>query len=196
MAVSKRLRYEVLRRDNHACRYCGGAAPDVKLVIDHVVPVWLGGTDDPTNLVTACEPCNTGKSSASPDAPVVADVSRDAWRWAVARKAAADLMLVELEAVQAYRKAFTDVWGDWKTPAGEGVPRPDDWQTTIDRFCDAGLPREVMVDAVLIAMNNTTLPLARVFRYFCGIAWRRLEQMDKLTRELVDAALAINAGEA
>ncbi|MEU5976310.1 hypothetical protein [Streptomyces sp. NPDC047315] len=25
MAVSKRLRYEILRRDNHACRYCGAA---------------------------------------------------------------------------------------------------------------------------------------------------------------------------
>lgn len=23
MAISKRLRYEILRRDNHACRYCG-----------------------------------------------------------------------------------------------------------------------------------------------------------------------------
>ena len=31
MAVSKRLRFEILRRDNHACRYCGQMAPDVKL---------------------------------------------------------------------------------------------------------------------------------------------------------------------
>ena len=28
MAVSKRLRYEILRRDNHTCRYCGASAPD------------------------------------------------------------------------------------------------------------------------------------------------------------------------
>ena len=41
MAVSKRLRYEILRRDNHTCRYCGESAPDVKLTIDHVVPVSL-----------------------------------------------------------------------------------------------------------------------------------------------------------
>jgi 5-methylcytosine-specific restriction endonuclease McrA len=39
MAVSKRTRYEVLRRDNHACRYCGGIAPDVILTVDHVTPV-------------------------------------------------------------------------------------------------------------------------------------------------------------
>ena len=39
MAVTKRTRYEVLRRDGHACRYCGQMAPDVKLAVDHVVPV-------------------------------------------------------------------------------------------------------------------------------------------------------------
>ncbi|MFF0777048.1 HNH endonuclease [Streptomyces sp. NPDC003720] len=63
MAVSKRLRYEILRRDNHTCRYCGASAPDVPLRIDHVTPVALGGTDHPSNLVTSCEPCNNGKSS-------------------------------------------------------------------------------------------------------------------------------------
>lgn len=26
MSVSKRLRFEILRRDNHACRYCGATA--------------------------------------------------------------------------------------------------------------------------------------------------------------------------
>lgn len=41
MSVSKRLRFEVLRRDNHTCRYCGSSAPEVKLTIDHVVPVAL-----------------------------------------------------------------------------------------------------------------------------------------------------------
>lgn len=63
MAVSKRLRYEVLRRDSHTCRYCGASAPDVLLRVDHVTPVALGGTDTPENLVTACDPCNSGKSS-------------------------------------------------------------------------------------------------------------------------------------
>ncbi len=76
MAVSKRLRYEILRRDNHTCRYCGAAAPDVPLRVDHVTPVALGGSDKPENLVTSCEPCNSGKSSTIPGivAPVRAGV--------------------------------------------------------------------------------------------------------------------------
>lgn len=65
MPVTKRVRFEVLRRDNHTCHYCGARAPEV--AIDHVVPVALGGSDNPENLVAACAPCNSGKSSATPD---------------------------------------------------------------------------------------------------------------------------------
>ena len=82
MAVSKRLRYEILRRDNHACRYCGATAPDVKLNVDHVIPQALGGTDKPDNLVTACADCNSGKTSSMPNAMPVADVKQDAFRQA------------------------------------------------------------------------------------------------------------------
>jgi hypothetical protein len=64
MAVSKRLRYEILRRDRYTCRYCGASAPDAPLRVDHVTPVALGGTNHPSNLVAACEPCNSGKTSS------------------------------------------------------------------------------------------------------------------------------------
>ncbi|MYS16585.1 HNH endonuclease [Streptomyces sp. SID4982] len=83
MAVSKRLRYEILRRDNHACRYCGATAPDVKLNVDHVIPQALGGTDKPDNLVTACADCNSGKTSSLPGADPVMDVDQNHFRQAV-----------------------------------------------------------------------------------------------------------------
>lgn len=67
MAVSRRLRFEVLRRDGHACRYCGRTAPEVQLTIDHVMPVALGGHDDLANLAAACSECNSGKGSTSLD---------------------------------------------------------------------------------------------------------------------------------
>lgn len=34
MAVSKRTRFEVLRRDGHRCRYCGAGAEDAALTVD------------------------------------------------------------------------------------------------------------------------------------------------------------------
>jgi hypothetical protein len=90
MAVSKRLRYEILRRDNHACRYCGATAPGVKLNVDHVIPQALGGSDKPTNLVTACSPCNSGKTSSLPNAQPVADVDQETFRQAAKLKQEAE----------------------------------------------------------------------------------------------------------
>lgn len=89
MAVSQRLRYEILRRDNHACRYCGATAPGVKLNVDHVIPTSLGGSDKPDNLVSACAECNGGKTSSMPNAMTVQDVSQDAFRQAAELKPAA-----------------------------------------------------------------------------------------------------------
>lgn len=61
--LSKSIRFDVLNRDNFTCQYCGKSAPDVRLEVDHIKPVSKGGTDDLSNLVTACEACNKGKSN-------------------------------------------------------------------------------------------------------------------------------------
>lgn len=112
MAVSKRLRYEILRRDNHACRYCGATAPDVPLTIDHVVPTALGGSDDPSNLVAACRDCNSGKTSSSPDQPVVTDVTADQLRWAAAMKAAAEAQAAKRDREFDFVSFLGQMWLD------------------------------------------------------------------------------------
>lgn len=61
MALSKRLRFEVFKRDSFTCQYCGRKAPDVILHVDHVDPKSGGGSDDLLNLVTSCLDCNSGK---------------------------------------------------------------------------------------------------------------------------------------
>lgn len=73
MAVkSKRLRFEVLKRDGFMCHYCGRRAPEVVLHVDHIVPESEGGEDTLENLVTACEECNLGKSNKRLDSPLPA----------------------------------------------------------------------------------------------------------------------------
>lgn len=62
MALSVRTRFEIFKRDDYTCRYCGRKSPDVVLEVDHVVPQCDGGNDDPMNLVTACWDCNRGKA--------------------------------------------------------------------------------------------------------------------------------------
>lgn len=59
--ISKKLRFEVFKRDHFTCQYCGRMAPDVVLEVDHVHPVADGGTNDIMNLITSCHDCNSGK---------------------------------------------------------------------------------------------------------------------------------------
>lgn len=59
--LSKKIRFEVFKRDSFKCQYCGRSAPDVILEVDHIVPVAEGGKNDMLNLVTSCRDCNRGK---------------------------------------------------------------------------------------------------------------------------------------
>lgn len=59
--ITKKLRFDVFKRDAFQCVYCGETPPKVTLEIDHIEPVSKGGTNDINNLVTACFDCNRGK---------------------------------------------------------------------------------------------------------------------------------------
>ena len=61
-SISKKIRFEVFKRDSFQCQYCGKSSPDVVLNVDHIKPVAKGGDNDITNLITACFDCNAGKS--------------------------------------------------------------------------------------------------------------------------------------
>lgn len=62
VTISKKIRFEVFKRDKFTCQYCGKKSPDVILHIDHIVPVSKKGTNDLLNLATSCVDCNLGKS--------------------------------------------------------------------------------------------------------------------------------------
>lgn len=64
-ALSKKIRFEVFKRDSFTCQYCGKSAPDVVLHIDHIIPVAEGGQNEILNLATSCFDCNMGKSDRS-----------------------------------------------------------------------------------------------------------------------------------
>lgn len=85
-SLSKKTRFQVLERDNFACRYCGRGAPEHRIDVDHVVPVARGGSNDPANLVAACTSCNAGKAAslldtAAADRPGLAPLSSQTVRY-------------------------------------------------------------------------------------------------------------------
>lgn len=122
MTVSRRLRFEILRRDGHTCRYCGAKAPDVALTVDHVIPVSLGGGDEPSNLVTACSDCNSGKASVPADAAIVEDVAADALRWKRAMEQAHLELHAEQQVMAQVHDQFLEVWNNWTYPVDVEVP--------------------------------------------------------------------------
>ena len=56
-------RFDILKRDNFTCQYCGRKAPSVILEVDHIIPISKGGEDTPENLITSCSLCNVQKGN-------------------------------------------------------------------------------------------------------------------------------------
>jgi len=183
MAVTKRLRYEIFRRDNHACRYCGQTAPDVRITVDHVTPQALGGTDEPGNLVTACVDCNAGKTSSNPDSVHVADVSEAALRWAEAMKTAMAQRAQNIREQETYCQAFLSAWQECKYPNGSHIPLPDGWWKSLTYWYGMGVPIELLRDAIRKAGAKKTRGPHSEFRYMAGVVWRVVEDVQATVQQ-------------
>jgi hypothetical protein len=123
MTLSKRTRFEVLKRDGFRCVYCGATAVTSLLHIDHVIAIANGGTNEPPNLVTSCAGCNLGKS----------DVRLEESR--IDPSATVDAMRERSEQVQEYlsfvrtlesaREGLRELYaGIWIDTVGRNPPRP------------------------------------------------------------------------
>lgn len=182
MSLSRRLRFEILRRDNHTCRYCGAKAPDVALAVDHVIPQTLGGNDDPTNLVTACVDCNQGKASVPADAHLVADVNAFALRWATAMRQAAEQQQVNRDADDELCRVFLDLWTSFDK---DQRWLPADWSASVTKWVHGGLTRDdfaYVVDAAVFSRVTST----QLFRYLAGVVRNVLTDRASLARKIID----------
>lgn len=60
--MSQTLRFSILERDSFSCVLCGrGNEDQVKLEVDHIIPISKGGKTESNNLRTLCKDCNQGK---------------------------------------------------------------------------------------------------------------------------------------
>lgn len=73
--VPRRFRRQVTNtflfaRDDYQCQYCGRRSNELKpresLTRDHLIPMSRGGTNEWSNVVTACSSCNTRKANRMP----------------------------------------------------------------------------------------------------------------------------------
>jgi 5-methylcytosine-specific restriction protein A len=52
-------RAAIKARDYGLCCKCGALGS----VVDHIVPLWKGGSDEPENKQTLCDPCHAEKTA-------------------------------------------------------------------------------------------------------------------------------------
>lgn len=202
MAVTKRTRFEVLRRDGFRCVYCGLVAAETGtgLTIDHVVPVALGGDDKPGNLVAACRDCNSGKASIQPDSPLVEGLSAAAAAYALGMLDKMTKFRQDLESIDDYDDEFLSVWNRWRTNDDEPLPLPHNYKMSLFRWMQMGVPASVfeLVIPTAGAKFNRERYMKRedVFKYMAGIVWRMLDAREIDTTVTADSVAVYTAREA
>jgi 5-methylcytosine-specific restriction endonuclease McrA len=182
IALSKRIRFEVFKRDRFCCQYCGRHPPDVILEIDHIIPVCDGGDTNEANLLTACFDCNRGKA-ANPLTRVPQSLADKATEIAEHE-----------EQLRGYREVFeqqrdrieADMWKVAEALFGEyecedGIRR--DWLSRIKFFNDKIGFEQVFEAAEIAAVkwlgraqaDEWRTEKQRRFAYFCGVCWRKIK---------------------
>jgi len=168
-AVSKRVRFEVFKRDSFTCQYCGGTPPKVLLHLDHIVAVANGGTNEESNLITSCADCNLGKSSV-PLSSIPQSVEDRAITLAEREEQLLgyqELMKAKKERIESEALKILDV-----IDPSESLSDAD-WYSA-QRFVEQLGYHDVMRAAEIAYARGPDNKKAR-FKYFCGIChnWLR-----------------------
>lgn len=173
MALSARLRYEILRRDGFRCQACGASPSEqpIELHVDHVVPLALGGTDDATNLQALCQACNLGKGSTSPS---------DSHVDTIVDKVEEERVAVESYAthVDEVESRFRLIWEQH----GPDQPLIDEVGSTVDQLLLAGASWSLIERGVRITGDSWSPGRARPFGYFIGVMRKLIDSARSGTR--------------
>lgn len=188
MAISKKIRFEVFKRDGFTCQYCGKNPPEVTLEVDHIQPVSKNGTDELDNLITACFDCNRGKSnvelkripnSLTENKEILEEREKQYIEYhkliaKIDKRLNAEIEQVDLE----FQKTFCGIKLTYEFK-----------KTTIKKFVQKLNVFEV-IEAMQIAcykfknskrqyFNGTWLDAEELaVKYFCGICWNKIKQKE------------------
>ena len=170
--LSKKVRFDVFKRDGFKCQYCGAHPPEAVLEVDHIKPVALGGGNDIDNLVAACFDCNRGKGAG--DLASVPQTLADKAALVAEQEAqlegSQEVLRAKKDRVEADCWAVADVFIEHFSL--DGIKKVD--FASIKKFVE----RMGMVD-VLESMERAIAVKpyseATCFKYFCGICWNKIK---------------------
>lgn len=172
MALSKKIRFEVFKRDGFQCGYCGKQPPEVILEVDHIEPKSKGGSDYINNLLTACFDCNRGKSNKTLDKAcgklvdnleILKEKELQIKEYRKEVKKAKNRVTKDIEDVA---KIYTESFPDWKLSSSFK-------NVSIKKFI-ANLPKHEVIEAMEIACAYCENEPDATIKYFCGICWNKI----------------------
>ncbi len=173
-AISKKNRFDIFKRDGFTCQYCGAHPPKAVLHVDHIVPVAHGGGNEDTNLVTACDHCNLGKAATSLES-IPASLSSRA-----AEVTEREAQLRGYSEVMAAQRARIDA-DCWEVAnifvdqfQLDGIRK--DWFQSIKQFVEK-LGVHECIQAMDVAVSRKPYSREQCFRYFCGICWNIIREV-------------------
>lgn len=182
--IGKTKRFEVFKRDNFTCCYCGRKPPDVMLELDHVKPVAEGGGNGVANLLTACFECNSGKGRVPLEDRIpesFTDSELERCQDILERRAAAAKINALNEKIQDAENAEINdcvaTWNLWSN-AGTGgkLPLPQNHRASFRGF-SARLGVADVKASITIAMERGLDP-SMVWKYFCGVCWTKIRAQE------------------
>lgn len=171
---SKKIRFDVFKRDNFTCQYCGRTPPAVVLELDHVIPKGKGGPDTIDNYITACFDCNRGKGKHTLDTTIPGVDERIKLLKEKRLQLKAFNRLIEKQeqefayyiacVIQTFHSSFPDL-----------LPTTRFTDVTIKRFVTL-LPIAKLEEAMALACSTKPNDPEKALRYFCGICWNWIKK--------------------
>jgi CRISPR/Cas system Type II protein with McrA/HNH and RuvC-like nuclease domain len=172
-SLSKKVRFEIFKRDGFTCVYCGNTPPSVVLEVDHIEPVSKGGDDSMENLITSCFDCNRGKRDVPLD-QIPPSLSESI-----------EVIKEREEQLKSYRRLLTNIKRR-KTRDANDIEKifmeayPDKALTdkfkkvSMARFLNS-LPKNSVEEAMILAISKIRYDPEDCVKYFCGVCWRKIK---------------------
>lgn len=171
--ISKRIRFEVFKRDSFRCNYCGNNPPTVTLEVDHIHPVSKGGDNTIENLITSCFDCNRGKSNIELST-IPKSISITAEEIQEREDQLKEYKRI-LDAKKRRVKKDIETIDDLYNKYNEGYILTDRFKNNSLKLFIEKLGVNAVEDAMHIACSRV-FDENKVIKYFCAVCWNKIRE--------------------
>lgn len=151
--LSKKIRFEIFKRDKFTCQYCGGKSPNVILNVDHIEPVATGGTNEIMNLITSCFECNNGKRAIPLSDESVVEKQRKQLEELQERREQIELMFEWKKSLSELDSDINGMIGAYINSKMHPWPVKENFKTTIQKWLNKYDLQDIL-DAIDISSSK------------------------------------------